>query len=317
MPPARPVSNNSAVRKFGQALSLAAALGGSAPSARPQRTLDSTEQASAANELGNSQAMARGNSFNNASTPEENYQPPAGTDFEAPQANKSSGRESLTKRLFGVSSAKANYTKPTLSSFKNKASSQSTPESNTYDELMAEQSKSTTFEKLMEEQNRNRAALKAEKETEKTDDTLRNKITSGNLLHIIKRVLPKFETMLDAIEKAPAEKRLPLLKNLRALLHTAEAGAGFLDGCTTWAEVFSLSLPTIVVPFLLPLVFLPWVILYMSFGRILGGTLSVGIHKIVQIVDQMTAETEKQVIKNQKKKSMLARLMNMRRQPAQ
>lgn len=306
MPPARPVSNNSAVRKFGQALSLTAALGGSAPAAQPQRTLSETEQMSAANELGNSLAVARGSGLGAAPTSDENYQPPAGTNFEATETSKPGEKQSLTKRLFGVTSAKANYSRSSRNDYqtpdrsKSTPTAEGTPESNTYDQLMAEQ-------------NRSRALIKAEQQSEKSDDTLRNQITSGNLLHIIKRVLPNFDSLLGGIEKAPAEKRLPLLEDLKSALRAAETGAGFIDGCSTWLEIFSLSIPTIVVPFLLPFLFLPWVILYMSFGRILGGTLSVGVHKITQIVDAMIAETKKQIAKKQKKRNLLLRLMQMQR----
>jgi hypothetical protein len=53
-------------------------------------------------------------------------------------------------------------------------------------------------------------------------------------------------------------------------------------------------------------------LIYVLFGRSLGGALSVGVQKIITMIDTIISETKKEVAKNNTKRNLLARLQQLR-----
>jgi hypothetical protein len=166
--------------------------------------------------------------------------------------------------------------------------------------------------KLSARQTIDRATARAEQKIAQEKTGLKAQLVGGNLLHIVERFIPGVGITLEKLHSATPEKRLEILNGLKNSLLIVRSAAGFADGLKNWLRIFIPTVETIIIPIILVCIFLPWMLIYVLFGRSLGGALSVGVQKIITMIDTIISETKKEVAKNNTKRNLLARLQQLR-----
>ncbi len=167
-------------------------------------------------------------------------------------------------------------------------------------------------DELAARQAKDRAISRAEKKVSDDKTGLKDQLVGGSLLHIIERFVPGVGFMLEKLHGAGAEERLEILQDIHHTLVAARTAAGLADGGVTWLRIFVPSISTIILPLLMLAIFVPWILIYMLFGKSLGGTFSLGVQKIIEMIEPMIKDAEGQVNKKRIKLGIIGRLEQLR-----
>lgn len=157
------------------------------------------------------------------------------------------------------------------------------------------------------------AQLEKLKQTIQSEVTnFKNDLAKGKLLGLIRKVVPPIDSILKKLESASLESQYRILRTLRSTLQLAKIGAGFADGLQTWGEAVALTWPTLIVPVLLVLIFIPWILLYMLAGSAIpGAALSKAVAQLIKKIDELLKPLEEHIKREKTKKSLTARITQL------